>query len=105
MTLRKLISVLVIGLVSAFAPARAPQHQALRATASDVAASVPWHVKTKNAWTRLLQKEMGLDVFVGSRAKRIAMKINPMTECITEEECLVEIEEAGEFFEGEEESS
>ena len=102
-----------------------------------------WHVKTKNAWTRLVQKEMGVDVFVASRAKRIAMKINPMTEpgpvcassarvggsrasstrvearetdirfettpttprCITEEECLVEIEESGDFFQEDEASS
>ena len=42
---------------------------------------------------------MGKREFVGSRAKRIAMKVNPLTQCVTDEECLLEIEESGEFFE------
>mmetsp|Transcript_28820 Transcript_28820/g.89065 ORF Transcript_28820/g.89065 Transcript_28820/m.89065 type:complete len:107 (-) Transcript_28820:123-443(-) len=62
-------------------------------------AEVPWHVKTANAWKRVLAKEMGVGEFVGSRAKRIAVKINPMTECITDEECMAEVDEKAEFFE------
>ena len=46
----------------------------------------------------LLTKQMGKREFVGSRAKRIAMKVNPLTQCVTDEECLLEIEESGEFF-------
>ena len=56
-------------------------------------------VATANAWKRLLTKQMGKREFVGSRAKRIAMKVNPLTQCVTDEECLLEIEESGEFFE------
>ena len=42
---------------------------------------------------------MGKREFVGSRARRVAMKVNPATRCVTDEECLLEIEEPAEFFE------
>ena len=51
----------------------------------------------ENPW-QVLAKEMGVGEFVGSRAKRIAVKINPMTECITDEECMAEVDEKAEHF-------
>ena len=56
-------------------------------------------VATSNAWKRLLNDQMGKREFVGSRARRVAMKVNPATRCVTDEECLLEIEEPAEFFE------
>ena len=41
---------------------------------------------------------MGKREFVGSRAKRIAMKVNPLTRCHGRG-ALLEIEESGEFGE------
>ena len=88
--------------VSAFAPQRCSMPAVVRTAASSKKVDVEtpaWHVATANAWKRLLSKQMGKREFVGSRAKRIAMKVNPLTQCVTDEECLLEIEESGEFFE------
>ena len=66
-----------------------------------------------------MNKQMGKRDFVASRArpasfpvdsrvvaigtsaglKRIAKKVNPLTECVTDDECRVEIEKSVEFFE------
>ena len=41
---------------------------------------------------------MGKSEFVGSRLQRVARKINPLTECVTDDECAVEIETSAAFF-------
>jgi hypothetical protein len=41
---------------------------------------------------------MAKSEFVGSRLQRVARKINPLTECVTDDECAVEIETSAAFF-------
>ena len=101
--MRRVLALLVAALTAAaFAPRPRSIPGVVRTLASSKKVDVEtpaWHVATTNAWKRLLSKQMGKREFVGSRAKRIAMKVNPLTQCVTDEECLLEIEESGEFFE------
>ena len=100
--MRRVLALLAAALTAA---AFAPQPRSIpgvvrTASSKKVDVETPaWHVATANAWKRLLSNQMGKREFVGSRAKRIAMKVNPLTQCVTDEECLLEIEESGEFFE------
>merc|ERR1719482_2718160 len=82
-------------------PSRATVRPATDASSGAAAKKVvpTWHVATVNAWRRLVSKQMGKRDFVASRLKRIAKKVNPLTECVTDDECRVEIEGAAEFFE------
>jgi hypothetical protein len=101
--MRRLLALLAAALHTnaAFAPQPNSMPGVVRtASSKKVDVETPaWHVATANAWKRLLSNQMGKREFVGSRAKRIAMKVNPLTQCVTDEECLLEIEESGEFFE------
>lgn len=72
--------------------------KAVDSGAVPVAVQPAWHVSTVNAWKRVLNKSMGKSEFVGSRLQRVARKINPLTECVTDDECAVEIETSAAFF-------
>ena len=60
-----------------------------------------WQVSTVNAWQRVINQQMGKRDFAMSRLQRIARKVNPLTTCVTDDECEVEIEESAAFFEEE----
>ena len=85
---------------------RVPRIDALARSRATTSRERPKPIRTRprterpqvNAWKRVLNKSMGKSEFVGSRLQRVARKINPLTECVTDDECAVEIETSAAFF-------